>query len=198
MIEFDSPATRPRASNKESSMSDKDQPQWVGSDFQQRPAAAGVVLCGACKRLGRCRLGLAHEQLDASGVMHANIICPADHEGGPEVAHGGWTAAMLDEVLGHASLLHGQMAVTATLKVDFLKPVPIERPLEARAWIDKREGSRIYISGEIVLASTGVVLARATGIWVARDYSHFDRHRQWLAEQDAGSSSQNPKSDADR
>ena len=174
------------------SSGDEQQP-WVGSDFQQGPAAgdpaadSAVILCGACKRLGQCRLGLTHERIDENGVMHARITCPADHEGGPGVAHGGWTAAALDEVLGHYSLLQGQMAVTATLTVDFLKPVPIELPLEARAWLEKREGSKIYISGELRLASSGAVLGKATGIWVARDYGHFDRHRQWLAEQDAKS-----------
>jgi hypothetical protein len=29
------------------------------------------------------------------------------------------------------------------------------------------------------------VLATASGIWIARDPSHFARHQQWLAEQDA-------------
>jgi len=35
--------------------------------------------------------------LDSDGVMHANIRCPSDYEGGPQVAHGGWTAEILDE-----------------------------------------------------------------------------------------------------
>lgn len=171
-------------------MTDSEQPQWAGSDFQQGPTAGSrVILCGACKRLGQCRLGLTDEHLDADGVMHARFVCPAEHEGGPGVAHGGWTASMLDEVLGHTSLLKGQMAVTASLTVEFLKPVPIERALEGRAWVEGREGSRITISGEIRLAATGAVLARARGVWVARDASHFERHRQWLAQQDAASGS---------
>ena len=35
--------------------------------------------------------------------------------------------------------------------------------------------------------SSTITLGKAIGIWVARDYAHFDRYRQWLAEQDAKS-----------
>jgi hypothetical protein len=34
------------------------------------------------------------------------------------------------------------MAVTGQLQITFIKPVPIDRPLEARAWVERREGSR--------------------------------------------------------
>jgi uncharacterized protein (TIGR00369 family) len=158
---------------------------WVGSDFQQPPRTdGGVALCGACRRTGQCRLGLTTERLDPDAVARFDIVCPPDHEGGPGVAHGGWTAAVLDEVLGHVPLLLDQMTVTAELTVRFLKPVPLGRPLEASARVDHRGGSRWYISGELVLASTRALLARASGTWIARDRTHFDRHERWLAEQD--------------
>jgi len=37
----------------------------------------------------------------------------------------------------------------------------------------------------MVLASTGVVLARGEAVMVARDFGHFARHQEWLAQQDA-------------
>ncbi|QRY42718.1 PaaI family thioesterase [Mycolicibacterium boenickei] len=159
---------------------------WVGTDFQSLPKSAGdVPLCGACRETGQCRLGVRHEQLNDDDVLVSDIVCPTDHEGGPQVAHGGWTASILDEILGHVPLRHDQLSVTATLTVNFRKPVPIERPLQARAWIDRIDGQKWFISGELVLSSTGSVLATATGIWVARDIAHFSRHQKWLAEQDA-------------
>ena len=162
---------------------------WVGSDFQSMPKTEGdVPLCGACRPVERCRLGVKQEQLTDDDVVTSNIVCPPDHEGGPQVAHGGWTASVLDEVLGHVPLWHNQLSVTATLTVNFRKPVPIERPLQVRAWIDKIDGQKWYISGELVLVSSKSVLATATGIWVARDVAHFARHQEWLAEQDAAAS----------
>jgi acyl-coenzyme A thioesterase PaaI-like protein len=157
---------------------------WAGSDFQQPPRTdGGVALCGACRRTGACRLGLTTERLD-DGVAHCEIVCPAEYEGGPGVAHGGWTAGVLDEVLGHVPLLNSQMSVTGTLTVRFVKPVPIERSLEARAWIERRERRKWFIEGELVLESSGAVLAHAGGIFVIRDRStHFADFERWLAEQ---------------
>jgi acyl-coenzyme A thioesterase PaaI-like protein len=159
---------------------------WAGGDFQQPPRTdGGVALCGACRRTGECRLGLTTERLDAGGAAHFELVCPAGHEGGPGVAHGGWTAAVLDEVLGHVPILHGQLSVTGTLTVRFVKPVPIERPLEAQARVDRVEGMKWYCSGRLALASSGAELATATGVWIARDgAAHFSAFQVWLAEQE--------------
>lgn len=162
---------------------------WVGSDFQSLPKTEGSVpLCGACRPVERCRLGVIQEQLTDDDVVTSNLVCPSDHEGGPHVAHGGWTASVLDEVLGHVPLWHNQLSVTATLTVNYRKPVPIDRPLQVRAWIDKIDGQKWYISGELLLVPSQSELATATGIWVARDVAHFSRHQRWLAEQDAAAS----------
>lgn len=158
---------------------------WCGSDFQQPPRSdGGVALCGACQAAATCRLGLRTERLE-DGVARFDLTCPREQEGGPNVAHGGWTASVLDEALGHFPLLSGVMTVTAELTVSFVKPVPVGRPLQARSWVEDRERSRWYLAGELVLASSGSTLARASGIWVARDVDHFRRHEAWLAEQEA-------------
>ncbi|MEV5829734.1 PaaI family thioesterase [Actinomadura sp. LOL_016] len=159
--------------------------RWAGSDFQDPPRTdGGVALCGACRTAGSCRLGVERERLDEAGTAWFDVSCPRDQEGGPNVAHGGWTASVLDECLGHVPLLNSTLSVTAELSVSFVKPVPIERPIRVKAWVEKREGSRWYIAGEMTLLPSGAVLARASGIWVTRDPGHFDRHERWLAELD--------------
>jgi len=158
---------------------------WFGGDFQDPPRSdGGVALCGACHRTGQCRLGLSAERLGDDGVATFELACPSGHEGGPGVAHGGWTASVLDEALGHVGPLNGQMTVTGTLTVRYERPVPIERPLLARAWIDGREPRKWRIAGELVLASSGAPLARAEGIFVLRRReAHFAEFARWLAEQ---------------
>ena len=158
---------------------------WAGTEFQEPPRTpGGVALCGACRVAGSCRLGVERERLDEDGVAWFELSCPRDQEGGPHVAHGGWTAAVLDDCLGHLPLLHRVLSVTAELTVSFVKPVPVQRPLQVRAWVERREGSRWYIAGEMVLLPARAVLARASGIWVTRDRGHFARHEAWLAGQD--------------
>lgn len=158
---------------------------WAGGDFQQPPRTdGGVALCGSCAKRGECRLGLTTEVLDTDGVARFRLACPDTYEGGPGVAHGGWTAEVLDEVCGHVPLLKNQMSVTATLTVRFVKPIPLGLDLEAVAWVEGIEGRKWSIAGELRLASSGAVLAAASGIWVARDKeSHFAGFERWLAEQ---------------
>ena len=159
---------------------------WAGSDFQLPPQPdSPIALCGACRRTGACRLGLGREELLPDGSVHTELICGPENEGGPDVAHGGWTAGAFDEILGHVPLLHGELAVTGQLSVSYVKPVPVGRPLRARAWPVRREGHRLYVAGEMTLASTGAVLARGEAVMVLRDSGHFARHREWLAKQDA-------------
>jgi uncharacterized protein (TIGR00369 family) len=163
---------------------------WAGTDFQLPPSTDNdqVSLCGACAREGACRLGVGRERLLPDGSSETHLVCTEEHEGGPGVAHGGWTAAVFDEILGHMPLLHGQLAVTGQLTVTFVKPVPVGRPLHAVARVDRREPRRWHISGELILSATGAVLGRGGAILVLRDPGHFDRHRQWLAAQDAAAS----------
>ena len=169
-------------------MSESAERSWAGSDFQSPPTAGPVALCGACRRLGRCRLGLGREEMQPDGSVITHLVCDESNEGGPDVAHGGWTASVFDEVLGHVPVLAGELAVTGELTVRYVKPVPIGRPLVARAWTERREGRRWYVAGELRLESTGAVLARGSAIMVVRPGDHFARHQAWLAEQDAASS----------
>jgi acyl-coenzyme A thioesterase PaaI-like protein len=159
--------------------------EWTGGDFVLASPrdAEQVNLCVACSRIGECRLGLRAESFDGE-VVTTDIVCHRDKEGGPRVAHGGWVAAVLDELVGHVPILHGQLSVTGTLTVRFVQPVPIERPLRGTAWVVRREGSRWYVEARLELASTGAELARAEAVLVQRDAQHFERHRRWLAEQD--------------
>jgi acyl-coenzyme A thioesterase PaaI-like protein len=168
---------------------------WAGGDFQEPPRTdGGVALCGGCSRTGECRLGLTTERLDADGSASFEITCPADHEGGPGVAHGGWTAAVLDEVCGHVPILHGQLSVTGTLTTRFVKPVPVGRRLVARAWIVEKHERKWRIAGELTLASSGALLAEAEGTFVLRDRAdHFGGFERWLAEQDGDAGAENEK-----
>lgn len=159
--------------------------RWAGGDFVVGPGQQPVHLCVACSRLGHCRLGLVVERLQPGGEVETELVCGPENEGGPGVAHGGWTASVLDELVGHVPLLQGQLAVTGTLTVRFVKPVPIGRPLRARAEVARKEGSRWFVEARLMLASTAAVLAFGEGIMVERDRGHFARHREWLAGQDA-------------
>lgn len=128
-------------------------------------------------------MGLQSEALRPDGVAISELYCPRDSEGGPNVAHGGWTAGMLDELVGHAMMLRDEFVVTGTLEVVFHKPMPIEIPLLGYAQIEKREGRKAFVSARIELAGNGALLASAKAVMVKRPSDHFERHEQWLETQ---------------
>ena len=72
----------------------------------------GTQLCGSCRAHGHCRLGVGEFQLEA-GITRAPVVCAEAFHAGPNVAHGGWTAAMFDDVMGRAVVQRGVKAVTA-------------------------------------------------------------------------------------
>jgi acyl-coenzyme A thioesterase PaaI-like protein len=159
---------------------------WIGTDFQIAPDEHGIALCGACRRLGSCRLGITSKDVLDDGTVRAQLRCPASEEGGPGFAHGGWTAGVLNEIFAHLPLWRDIVAVTASLNVEYVKPVPIERPLIGLAEVVEHVGEKIRIKGELLLASTSVTLARAEGLWIEREaVQHLDDTRAWLMEQDA-------------
>ncbi|WP_221776752.1 PaaI family thioesterase [Rhodococcus aetherivorans] len=130
-------------------------------------------------------MGIAEIRLDADDVVRAEVRMSEKMEGGPGVAHGGWTAAVFDEVIGQVPRLYGVLSVTKTLTVNYRRPVPIGRDLVVEAAVTARHDGRWELTGRLVLESTGAELATASGTWIERDPGHFDRHRAWLREQDA-------------
>jgi acyl-coenzyme A thioesterase PaaI-like protein len=157
------------------------------SDSNVLSAACGdprLILCHGCTAAGTCRLGLKSVKLDEDGIAQFELYCPADHEGGPGVAHGGWTAGALDELLGQVVTLNGRTAVVGTLNTVFLRPIPVDYPLFGRSWIERRDARKWHVAGEITLGASGTVVARAQGIFVLRDAaSHYAEFGRWLKEQ---------------
>jgi acyl-coenzyme A thioesterase PaaI-like protein len=84
------------------------------------------------------------------------------YEGPPGHVHGGWVAAMFDELLGFAQQKPG---FTATLTVRYLRPTPLNRTLGLRAHVDRVEGRKRTIVGSCQL--DGVTLAEAEGLFIA-------------------------------
>ena len=121
--------------------------------FKPFPKSEGsFFLCISCRKAGHCRLGMLSEKVLPDGRTLTRIRCPNDQAGAPGVAHGGWTASVLDEMLGHLALHAGAFTVTGKLTVEYVKPVPVERDLEGFAWTVKRDNGRWQVAGELRLA----------------------------------------------
>lgn len=108
----------------------------------------------------------------------------AAYEGPPGCVHGGYIAAVFDELLGSAQSLSGEQGMTAHLGVDYRRPTPLGAPLQMEGWLDRREGRKIFARGAIY--ANGELTAEADALFIAFDREKF---QALLASRNEGSSS---------
>jgi acyl-coenzyme A thioesterase PaaI-like protein len=95
----------------------------------------------------------------------------AAYEGPPGCVHGGYVAAVFDELLGATQSLSGDQGMTAHLGVDYRRPTPLGAPLRLEGWFDRRDGRKIYAKG--ALYSGDELTAEAEGLFIAFDREKF-------------------------
>lgn len=88
--------------------------------------------------------------------------------GPPGHAHGGIIATILDEAMGKINRLSRVVALTRTMNVDYLRPVPLDQPLTVIGRAQSVEG-REHINVAEITNEQGKVLARSTGKFIAVD-----------------------------
>lgn len=101
-------------------------------------------------------------------TIHASATFGAAYEGPPGHVHGGYLAAMFDDVLGAAQTATGNPGMTASLTVKYRQPAPLEREVRFRGWLESVEGRKIRA---LATAHVGEVLcAEAEGLFVSVDF----------------------------
>jgi uncharacterized protein (TIGR00369 family) len=125
--------------------------------------------CGGANPRG---MKLAFEQDDAARRMRGNFRIGAEYQGGAGFVHGGIIATLLDEAMAKVNRFGKEVAVTAKLSVEYLKPVRVDEELVVEGWEVERKGRTRLRQAEIRNAS-GVVLVRGSAEFVAIDPSRF-------------------------
>lgn len=90
------------------------------------------------------------------------------YTGPPGHCHGGIIATILDEAMGKVNKLRNVVAMTVEMKVQYLKPVPLNKPLRVESREVSVKGRRHTNAAEI-LNQKGEVLARSEGLFIAID-----------------------------
>jgi acyl-coenzyme A thioesterase PaaI-like protein len=83
------------------------------------------------------------------------------YESAPDTAQGGMVAAVFDQVLAYAMMLEGATGPTLWLKVNFLKPTPINQPLRFEAEVTAIEGRKVSVRGSCYCGDLEVSSAEA-------------------------------------
>jgi len=94
------------------------------------------------------------------------------YEGAPGCVHGGFVATAFDELLGMASAYSGDPGMTGRLEVTYRSPTPLRAELRFEGRFDRREGRKIYVSGEVYAGDR--LCAESTGLFIAIDSAKFE------------------------
>ena len=108
---------------------------------------------------------------EEDGVVVATVTMAKAYEGPPGCVHGGFVAALFDEVLGAAQSLSGAPGMTGTLKVRYEAPTPLETELRFEGRLVGVERRKIFTEG--LCYANGSVTARAEGIFISLNPGRF-------------------------
>lgn len=97
------------------------------------------------------------------GRAESTFHCGAAFEGPPGLVHGGVVSMLLDQVLGHAVGAGGRPGMTGTLTIVYRQGTPLG-DLQARAWVDRREGAKTWAKGHII--GPDGITAEAEGVFI--------------------------------
>ena len=109
------------------------------------------------------------------GEICGRVVFSEPYEGPPGHVHGGYIAAVFDEVLGQAQSLSGRPGMTGRLSVSYRSPTPLFSDLRLRGWIEKIEGRKIFTHGTLHHGDT--LCAEADGLFISMpsEYAHLLR-----------------------
>src|SRR5438270_8640893 len=93
---------------------------------------------------------------------------PKRYQGPPGHAHGGVIATLLDEAMGKVNKLRHVVALTKTMEIEYMRPVPLRKPIVVEGYEVSVHGRKHTNAAEI-RNEAGEVLARSTGLFIVID-----------------------------
>jgi len=90
------------------------------------------------------------------------------YTGPPGHVHGGIIATVLDEAMGKVNKLREVIALTCQMTVDYMRPVPLNKPLRVESWEVSSSG-RKHVNTAEILNRKGEVLARGQALFISVD-----------------------------
>ena len=103
----------------------------------------------------------------AEDVISATVTLGSLYEGPPGCVHGGFVAALFDEVLGAAQVYSGKAGMTGRLTVHYRSPTPLDQELRLTAKLIRVEGRKILCTATLHVGER--LCADAEGLFVTID-----------------------------
>jgi len=105
--------------------------------------------------------------------VSGTVTCGSAYEGPPGHVHGGFIAAMFDDLLGLAQGLSGHHGMTGRLTIHYRSPTPLHTELTLRGWLERADGRKILCRG--TMHAGEVLCAEAEGLFITVDFSKLEQ-----------------------
>jgi len=129
--------------------------------MQPLPEHGSCFVCGQQNARGMGVTWYAGED----GSIFTEITLTNAQQGPPGIAHGGASAALLDEAMGASVWRAGFRAAAVNLNTTYQKPIPLEVKIQVFGRFVERNGKYLFAQGEIRLPD-GTVAVVAKGTYV--------------------------------
>jgi uncharacterized protein (TIGR00369 family) len=142
--------------------------QFHGRGHDTRYVQLQKNYCFACGKDNPEGMRLKFDFDEARGCFVCRFRLDKRYTGPPGHSHGGIIATILDEAMGKVNKLRQVIALTSRITVEYMKPVPLNKPLR----VDSREVSvrgRRHVNMAEIVNGKGEVLARSRGLFIAID-----------------------------
>jgi len=138
---------------------------------EQLPEHGSCFICGAenPKSMGLAwfltHTNPAVQQAANDLLVFSEFRFSMAEQGPPGYAHGGASAAVLDEAMGAVVWRSGLQVVLANMNLDYRRPVPLGETVRVEAWLEGTEGKKAFAAARLVLAS-GQMAVQARGLYI--------------------------------
>jgi acyl-coenzyme A thioesterase PaaI-like protein len=110
---------------------------------------------------------------ESDGTLCAKFSVGYGAEGPPGYAHGGCMAAILDEGMGFVGWVAGHPIIAASITINFLRKLPLEKVLHLEARIDAIADNKVTTLGKLYDPETGNCFADGQGLFIEQPIEFF-------------------------
>lgn len=118
------------------------------------------------------RLRVAFFRRRGDGHLVGRAWFGAGAQGPPGHAHGGATAAVLDEAMGAAAWMAGHAVVAVHIEFDLAEMLPLGTDARFEAWVERVEGRKVHCRGRLH-ADDGRDFATSSGLFLTLPEERF-------------------------
>jgi len=103
--------------------------------------------------------------VDDDGVLTSEFTLTKAQQGPPGHAHGGASAAILDEAMGLVVWEAGYKVAAVNIDINYHKPLPLSQKLRLASRVTQIDKRKVFSTGEITLPD-GSIMVSGRGIYV--------------------------------